>query len=633
MRYLLIIILIILSIIGQIVLAQYYPVSDISDELKINTHLIIRKDLTHFEVKNELNAVENRKIIVTVCSKTGEEMNTFSLFYDKQSPISKCYAVLYDKNGNKKESFKTDDFVDHSAVSGFNLYDDTRAKSIKIIGNSFPYTMEINYTQVYKGFISFPPWIPAAGEKIAVESSEYIITIPKDYQIRYKEFNLKHPVEVISDEKTSTYRWELNNLPAIPDEPYKPHHSTYRPMVLLTPVYYNYYNSNGSFETWESFGKWEYSLIQDRDQLPPEAIMKVKELTDGITCNLEKIKILYKYLQSTTRYVSIQLGIGGFQPFDAATVYKYGYGDCKALSNYMKALLKEAGIYSIYTAIKAGNNGKIFLDFPCQQFNHVILCVPVEKDTIWLECTNQSNPFGYMGRFTGNRPALLITENGGKIVQTPEYHMDVNRQIMKTEVNCNPENNLVHANVILLNEGLQYERFSVLENISKPEQEKHLLMNLEISDINISNFSVTYNKKPCPSSVLTIDMELYKYLSISNDRIFLPINLLNRLTYVPKKLSERQTDVFIQIPYIDKDTVTFTMPEGYIVEYFPEPKEITTSFGTYSAKIDLIDDKLRYVRELQMKSGLFPRERYEELVNFRNEITKADNAKVLLRKQ
>ncbi|WP_315822798.1 hypothetical protein [Paraflavitalea speifideaquila] len=86
----------------------------------------------------------------------------------------------------------------------------------------------------------------------------------------------------------------------------------------------------------------------------------------------------------------------------------------------MYAALKAVGVKS-YPALISADYNKEPLDpsFPMSGFNHVILCVPQPKDSIWLECTSKTNDFGVLGSFTENRNALLITEDGGALVTTP----------------------------------------------------------------------------------------------------------------------------------------------------------------------------------------------------------------------
>ena len=72
------------------------------------------------------------------------------------------------------------------------------------------------------------------------------------------------------------------------------------------------------------------------------------------------------------------------------------YGDCKALTNYMRYMLKTVGIKS-YPALINGGASKVSADpaFPADPFNHVILCIPQGKDSAWLECTSNISETGF----------------------------------------------------------------------------------------------------------------------------------------------------------------------------------------------------------------------------------------------
>ena len=111
-----------------------------------------------------------------------------------------------------------------------------------------------------------------------------------------------------------------------------------------------------------------------------------------------------------------------------ATQRDHLIGDCKALTTYMKGLLKASGISSFQVLVRAGEPDILDVNFPYDSFNHVILMVPQQTDTIWLECTSQMDPCGYMGTFTENHTGLLLDGEHSHLVHIPALNGTQNRK-------------------------------------------------------------------------------------------------------------------------------------------------------------------------------------------------------------
>ena len=207
----------------------------------------------------------------------------------------------------------------------------------------------------------------------------------------------------------------LTNLPAEKFEEYAPSISQLFPSARFALDKFNLEGVYGDAKSWADHGAWMYTtLLKDTEELPAETIEKMKVLVAGAKDDNEKARRIYEYMQNKTRYVSIQLGIGGWKPMLAKNVDKLGYGDCKALTNYTRALLKAVGVESYYTVIYSGAQKRDFsADFVTMQGNHIILALPQkDKKYLFLECTSQSIPFGFQGDFTDDRLALLIKPEG-----------------------------------------------------------------------------------------------------------------------------------------------------------------------------------------------------------------------------
>ncbi|MGE5106096.1 MAG: hypothetical protein ACM3H8_01000, partial [Sphingobacteriales bacterium] len=287
-----------------------------------------------------------------------------------------------------------------------------------------------------------------------------------------------------------------------------------------------------------------------------------------------------------------------------------------------------------YVEIYGGENHPPFLDdFPCLQSNHVISCVPMGKDTIWLECTSQTKSPGYMGSFTGERKAVIIDENGGHVVNTPRYSVSDNLQIRNIEALIDAEG-LLDAGIKTHYTGIQQEfPHWLMREASKEDKEKYLndMFSLPTYEVLSNNY------KEKKGIIPVVDEELHiqarNYASITGKRLFIAPDIFGRSSEKLMQDSLRKYDYIIKDSYREIDSATIKIPDGYKPESQPKDISLDTKFGKYTATVKIIDNKIIYYRLQEQYSGRFPAKEYNDLVKFYEQVYKADRAKVVLVKQ
>ena len=411
-----------------------YKADDIPKSLTENADAVIRLDKRVLSIERTDRVRIKTTKAVTVLNKSGDSHGYILIPYDDELEKAKITeGRVYDSKGKLIEKLKKSDIEDnnypHEGITS------TRYLAASLKQSRHPYTVVFSYEKVIAGLMYFPAWTPQLSNMVSVQKAELSIHVPKDLNLIYHPINTDVAPESKDSGGNIEYVWQISNLPAVESEPLQPKWNEISPVVYLNTNKVSAGGIDGSMDSWESFGGLFYQLNKDRDELPEALAEEVKKMTAGIEDPYEKIAKLYKYVQDNTRYVSIQLGIGGWQTFEAKEVYENGYGDCKALSNYTKALLKYAGIPSYLTLVGAGEDQPpVQTGFTNNPFNHMILCIPVEKDTVWLECTSPINPTGYLGLFTENRHVLVLAPEGGKLVRTPSSTPEMNQQIRVADV-------------------------------------------------------------------------------------------------------------------------------------------------------------------------------------------------------
>lgn len=617
--------------------AAEYPAATIPAELLKNASVVKRFEDIKFEIISTSETVLTKKYVLTVLNEQGERYAVFEeSYFDKLNSIKSIEGTLYDALGKELRTLKNKEIKDYSAISNFSIFDDNRVKQHSFGHQSYPYTVAYEVVIKFNHSYYFPPWVPQEQQGVSVEDSRYTLIHPEDYAVRLKAYNYSGAPTSNTAKGKKVQQWAVKNQQAISQFWAMPGWHELTTVLYLAPSSFEMEGYKGNMNTWDDFGKFQNSLNSGRDVLPDVIKQQVTQLCNGVLNPKEKVAKLYVYMQQNTRYISVQLGIGGWQPFEAAYVVKNGYGDCKALSNYMYALLKEADIRSHYAIVRAGDNlysRSMLEDFPMPQFNHVVLCVPLEKDSVWLECTDQTIPAGYMGSFTGNRKALLVTEEGGKLAATPRYGVAENLQLRKIDAKLVEDGSLAVIINTRYTGTQQDDKQMLIERSTKEDVKKALNENLDLPSYEVVDFKYEQRKAVIPEIVEHLQLQISRYASISGKRIFITPNLLSQSGVKLSLDTARTADFVFDYEYKDADTLELELLDGYVPEALPQDVLLQTKYGRYSSSVKVINNRMMYLRTMEQYAGRFSVKEAADLKKFWDAIYKADRARVVLVKK
>lgn len=609
----------------------------IPQELREDANAVIRNENEVITISSIDEMTVRVSRTITILNKIGDNYVGGNVWYNNDTKIKSLNAEIYDAFGTRIKKIKKKEFLDFSAVDGGTLYSDDRVKQLQYTPTKYPYTVKLEYEYETSSTSFVPNWSPIYYYYVGVQNSMYTIHYPSDLSISTKE-KFFDGFEIENYSGSGLIKYSAKNIKPIIYEASGPSLNYVRPKLLVSPNKANTKGVVGSYENWKEFGLWMHTkILEGKDQLDESTKSKIKSLVVGIDDPIEKAKIIYEYMQNKTRYISVQVGIGGIQPIAANQVDKVGYGDCKGLTNYTKALLDLVGVPSYYVHVQSGTDDKVSFekDFASlAQGNHVILNIPNGEEDVWLECTSQTKPFGFLGDFTDDRDVLVITPEGGVIKRTPAYLNETNLQHMKAEIRLDAAGD-VKGTVQIVSKGIQYDNKYYRESFSKKDLEKYYKTdfwdynnNLTISSIDITNNkdSIVFSEK--------ITAAIQNYASIQQGAYLFRVNVFNKNGYVPKRYRKRTYPLEISRGYKDIDEFTIKLPEGYTLEAMPTDILLEKKFGAYKVNFTKVDDStLIYKRELFIKAGTYPKEDYKPYRSFRKKIAKYDGLRLSLIKK
>jgi len=605
----------------------------IPDSILNNSHLIVlneKFDFTIIDKKRTIIEVERNYIVL---KKSKHVKSELTVFYNKFVKVSKANVRIYDKNNKLIRKYKHSKF-NRQLLLGGGVSGDAGVEYLQLPDLEPPYRVEFYYKQKSNFSMFYPEWRPLEDEYQSLITSTLTVHDKTKNNLRYIGYNIGKPT-VVKGDKFTQYKWELKNIKSVRYEKFNSRSKDYLPIVSLAAKEFEIDGYSGSMSDWSSIGKWVNKINEGRNIFKNDQLIEIKSIVNDSDTKLEKVRKVYKYLQENTRYASIQLGIGGWMPFKASFVHEKKYGDCKALTFYTKSMLDVLDIQSYYTLVRAGNSAsEVQKDFPNVGFNHAFLMVPIDMDTIWLECTSQISPFGYLGSFTDDRYVLVTKETGGELVRSKKFGHTENINQINTDININNEGG---ASVLLQNKmlglAIDREHFIYYANDRQDEQKKWLLNQFDFGGVNIDKFKIfPISDSIIPESGFEVEMLISDFASVVGNNLIFKLYVFNKLPYDKIISKLRIHDFYIRRSFTQKDNIRINLPSDYKYNKDLKPFELNTEFGKYSISVAKEKNALIFKRMLIINAGEYSKSKFKAFKSFVNTIIKKDNQKILVEK-
>lgn len=570
--------------------------------------------------------VEEKFYLIQINNKQSDWISDISIPYSGEK-LEILEASILDVHGNVLRTLKKKEIITRSAISRGTFFEDSFTKEFALKWHEYPYRVRYSYRTTINQYLYVARWYPIIDSNVPTRKASLSVQIPLDYKVNL-DFQEAFTYSADTLGNSCTLQWKISNVSPLSKEIFSPPFQESIPHVTIIPKEFTY-GVNGSSESWASFGAWVNQLNQGLDLLLLSEQAVVDKLIAGVTDKKEITKILYHHLQDHTRYINVSIDLGGLKPYPASYVCTNKYGDCKALTIYMKALLKYAGIESFYTLVHAESNPvKIKPKLPGQQFNHVILSVPIAGDTLWLENTASHLPYNYLGTFTQNRPALMVS-NSSKLVKTPSLGLEdvLEKTTYNYTLNQDGEGTLAVAQDLRGDEFEYYRYFH--HQRSEKEQLEAIKKGIKIKNYELLNWKIADNDRDFPQINLQLGLHVTNQLRRLGKSLVISPNPFE----LPKLQSadNRKELVRISYPLNKVDSITYQL--DFISQYqtkLPQNISIESKYGQYLEHFQLTNNQLHITRSFQLFAGEYSKEEYPHFYAFIESVKESQKKSVIV---
>jgi hypothetical protein len=563
----------------------------------------------------------------------GREYGTVMVFLNSNRKVTTLHGWSIPAQGKDFE-VKAKEGVEISPpkIQGGELIDDVKAKVIDIPaadpGNIVGYEYEVEeHPLVLQRVWDFQEEIPA-------REVHYSLQVPSGWEVKSSWLNYAEakPTQSASNQ----WQWVLTDVKGVRKEEDMP------PLAgLVGQMIVSFYPAGGpalnGFSNWQQMGLWYANLTNGRRDPSPEIKQKVIALTAQAPTQLDKMRAIANFVQNDIRYVAIELGIGGWQPHPAADIFTHRYGDCKDKATLVGSMLSTIGVDSYYVVINT-ERGSVTADTPAHNaFDHAIIAIKL-PDTVsdpsllaiqehpklgrllFFDPTSELTPFGHIPGYLQANFGLLVTQNGGELVQLPKQPASMNSLQRTAKLTLDTTGRLAGTvEEVRLGDRASAQRYAlraVTASVDKIKPIESLLAG-SLSNFRITKASVVNLSQSDRPFGFNYTFEAENYAKNAGSLLLLrPRVIGTKARGILETKESRQFPIEFDGPMQDTDNFEIAIPEGYEVDELPPPVDADFSFASYHSRTEVKGNVIGYTRTFEIKELSVPVSKAEELKKF-----------------
>jgi hypothetical protein len=562
----------------------------------------------------------------------GRQRGIVAVDFGPQKKIKSLHGWCIPAQGKDYEVKDKDAIEVAPDTEGGELIGDTKFKVMRIPasdpGNIVGYEYEVEEHPLFLQDIwSFQKMDP-------VRENRYSLQLPPGWE--FKASWLNHPEVKPTEAGNNTWQWTVNDLKGIRREPFMPPVRGVEGQMIVS-----FFTSGGSGPNanidWNMLGKWYSNLVGERVDASPDIKQQVAKLTASKTTQLQKMQAIGDFVQHDIRYVAIELGIGGFQPHSAPDVYSHHYGDCKDKATLVRSMLRELGVESFHVVIN-DRRGSVTADMPAHNgFNHVITAIklpdgisdpsliatmvhPKLGKLLFFDPTNELIPFGQLPGYLQANYGLLVTPDGGELVELPQQPSAMNSILRTAKLTLDPSGTLKgDVRESRLGERASSERWrlrAVTKDTDRIKPIEELLSN-SLANFHITHASMENLQQTDQPFGFHYSFESQNYAKNAGNLLLVRPRVIGSKTlgFLEGKES-RKFPIELEEPTRDTDSFEITIPAGYVVDDLPPAVDADYSFASYHSKTDVKGNVVNYTRTFELKELSVPVAKADDLKKF-----------------